>query len=437
MMNILVRNAAFIALLAICCSMAQAVDVEGPRIAAPINHVQKVVTGELFACALKQVSGTRGSVSCWGFDDEGTLGRGYIDTFGYVSTYAVRVSGLDDIIDITAGVGHVCALERAGSVKCWGHNELGQLGNGDDALSSRSSPTLVFNDISSVTSIEAGAYHTCAIAGVSAEVYCWGLNVEGQLGQPTSSTIVNVPVNVLSAGSALYGAEEIAAGGYHTCARFADGSVQCWGDNTHGQLGNGTFVGGSSPVRANAFGESPSFMATQLAAGTAHTCALTTGNGELCWGDNTEGELGIGIIGGAKPSPTAISVLPLDDVKKIAAGYYASCAILYDHAVVSGKTYCWGTNDFGQLGNGTKTKSPIPVVVTFAGRLPRSVTSVALSDGGTTSSKYGCAVVYPGNVQCWGSNSGGELGDGTLDSTTVPMNFVVEDDLIFRDGFNH
>ncbi len=297
---------------------------------------------------------------------------------------------------IAAGGDRSCAVDSAGAAYCWGDNPGGSLGNGGPILRLAPIPVVGLSSGVAAVATNAAAYHTCAITQAGA-AYCWGDGVAGQLGNGSfASSTVPVLVTGLSSGTSA-----MALGNFHTCAVTQAGAVYCWGDNFWGQLGDGTTTtrtlmravsGLASGVRA-------------IAAGTGHTCALTTAGAVLCWGKNDFGQLGNGTtVNASVPVPVAGLA---SGVSAIAAGFDHTCALRTGGAVL-----CWGRNDFGQLGDGTTTNSPIPSPVT--GLAPGIV---GISTGGF----HSCAVTQGGGAVCWGDGLSGQLGDGAYESSPTPV----------------
>jgi hypothetical protein len=307
---------------------------------------------------------------------------------------------------ITAGVGHTCALTTGGGVQCWGYNGEGELGNG--TTTSSSTPVQVTGLSSGVQAITAGAYHTCALTAGGA-VKCWGDNYYGQLGDGTT-TNASTPVQVVGLTS---GVTAITSGagyppeiwdGFHSCALTAGGAVKCWGDNTFGQLGDGTTTNASTPVQVVGLTSG----AQAITVGVSHSCALTTGGAVQCWGFNSAGDLGNGTNAMAT---TPVQVTGLSSgVQGVDAGGHHACAV-----TTGGAVQCWGDNYFGQLGNGTTTESLTPVQVTG---LTSGVQAVAAG------SWHSCALTTGGAVQCWGNNYDGQLGTGTTTNSSTPVQVV-------------
>ncbi|MGD0906039.1 MAG: RCC1 repeat-containing protein [Candidatus Acidiferrales bacterium] len=310
---------------------------------------------------------------------------------------------------VAAGQAHSCVVTSAGGVLCWGANEYGQLGDANTLNSN--TPVNVTGLSSGVAAISAGYEHTCALTTAGA-VWCWGYNATGQLGNGTL-TQSSIPVQVLdSSGTApLSGAVAISAGQYHTCAVTSAGAALCWGDNTVGELGNGTYTGTSIPVPVSGL----SLGAVAIAAGSHFTCAVTTTGAALCWGEGDSGQLGNGY---ATNSATPAAVLdptgsaPISGVVAISAGFEHTCAL-----TSGGSAFCWGTDGTNQPGSGTLSQSNIPVqVLNPAGTAP--ISGVAAISAGQF---HTCAVTSGGEPFCWGDNAEGELGDGSTSSVTIAL----------------
>ncbi|MBI3960814.1 MAG: RCC1 repeat-containing protein, partial [Chloroflexi bacterium] len=264
---------------------------------------------------------------------------------------------LSDIVQVAAGGQHTCALTTGGGVKCWGYNSSGQLGDG--STTDRSYPVDVVGLGSGVAAIATGGSHTCALT-IGGGVKCWGDNYSGQLGDGTSGylTSKSSPVDVVGLSAGVAG---IAAGGRGTCALITGGGVKCWGENGYGQLGDGSTTNRSAPVDVTGLGSG----ATVVAVGGTHTCAITTTGEVKCWGWNFGGQLGDGSTQD-RSSPADVSGLG-SGVIVIATGDSHTCAL-----TGAGGAKCWGSNNSGQLGDGTagsdaKKTTPVDVVGLDAG----------------------------------------------------------------------
>jgi alpha-tubulin suppressor-like RCC1 family protein len=344
------------------------------------SGVTAISAGHSHTCAL--LAG--GGVQCWGLNGAGQLGRS--TTYSYSATPGA-VSGLgNSAAAVAAGRLHTCALLAGGGVQCWGDNNLGQLGNGtnDNSLA----PVDVIGLGGPVTAITAGWAHNCALAGGG--ILCWGDNTSGQLGNGTTGWGSNVPVTVSGLAS---GAAAVSAAGVHACALTSGGGAKCWGNNYYGQLGDGTNSDRSSPVDVSGLDSGLS----AIAAGGAHTCALTSSGAARCWGLNTRGQLGNQSY---TDSNTPVNVSSLAGAAAISAGGLHSCALLD-----SGSARCWGSNYVGQLGGVTDFKRNLPIDV--AG-LPASLAQIEAGNNFT------CARTTAGGVKCWGNNYYYQLGDGSV-----------------------
>jgi alpha-tubulin suppressor-like RCC1 family protein len=277
-------------------------------------------------------------------------------------------------------------------VRCWGDNSTGQLGNGTTTASLV--PVSVTGLGSGVAAIAAGDNQSCALT-TSGGVKCWGNNVNGQLGNGTT-TQSNVPVDVTGLTS---GVITLGAGDNHTCAALGTGGVKCWGWGSSGQLGHNAITSSSTPVDVQ--GLPAGTTATALTGGYRHTCAVLSDGSARCWGRNNEGQLGnsSNTTGRVAVTPTGLT----NGITAIVAGGAHTCA------VQTGTVRCFGFNNAGQLGNNTTTQSNSPVTATGL----TNITAVAA--GGS----HSCALSATGAVSCWGLNQDGELGIGLGDVNNV------------------
>ncbi|MGC9347776.1 MAG: hypothetical protein ACP5JG_06530 [Anaerolineae bacterium] len=343
------------------------------------NAITALSTGAFHNCAITD----QGGVQCWGLNWAGQLGDGTTDD----RSTPVGVEGLSTgISSLDLGSTHSCALTIQGGVKCWGGNEFGKLGDG--TTEDRHTPVDVVGLTSGVTSVTAGSSHSCAVTD-SGSAKCWGGNEYGQLGDGTAETR-HTPVDVqgLSAG-----VRDVAAGYYHSCALTTGGDVKCWGRNDYGQLGNGTTENSTTPV--NVTGLNTGVVA--IITGYFHTCALTEQGAVKCWGFNDDGQLGDGTT---VDRDVPVSVVGLSsDASWVATTAFHTCAV-----EGSGGAKCWGWNPIGALGDGTTEYRTEPVGV-------QDLSSGVLSV--TPGWQHTCALTEQGAAKCWGSNNYGQLGDGT------------------------
>jgi alpha-tubulin suppressor-like RCC1 family protein len=302
--------------------------------------VKAISTGQYHTCVITATNG----IKCWGDNSNGQLGDGTYNN----SPNPVEVVGFDDegenAIAISAGDDHTCALTSGGGVKCWGNDGFGQLGDGDVTVMSSSTPADVDGLASGVGAISAGGNHTCALTS-GGGIKCWGNNEIGQLGFVTTEICGYSPCS--SAPNFVDGftdeeenAIDISAGTYHTCAITSTNAIKCWGYNEYGQLGNGTYNNSSSPVTVAGFSDDGAVVS----AGYQHTCAVTASGSIKCWGYNSDGQLGEGTTYYSRITP--VDVLGLTSgVKTVSAGTGHTCAV-----TEAGGLKCWGGNERGQLG---------------------------------------------------------------------------------------
>lgn len=262
-------------------------------------------------------------IYCWGDDSEGQIGNGSKGGGAQPNLATVAQVRFDSI---TVGGHHACALSTTKQVYCWGDDGAGQLG--DDRKVNSTTPIPIASSLA-FSSITAGDNHTCGIAG--GQVYCWGDNAQGQLGIGTVGDSSDVPVAVASNASFV----AITAGAKHTCALTTSGTAMCWGSDLAGQAGPGS-AGQIAAAPATVGGET----FTRISAGKSHTCALTSTGSAFCWGSDAMGQAG----GTASSSAAAVSGGLT--FRSITAGDNHTCGLSSD-----GETYCWGSNIYGTLGN--------------------------------------------------------------------------------------
>ncbi len=310
------------------------------------------------------------------------------------------------IISLDAGATHSCAIISDGTVRCWGRNQYGQLGNGTtvDSLSPVATTALT-----GARSISSGLEFTCATL-VDGLVKCWGRNSHGQLGN-NSTVDAQAPSQV----SGITNASKVSVANYHACAVTTAGEVRCWGNNTYGQLGNGNTTNSLIPVTVTGISN-----ISNISVGLWHSCANTTTGMVYCWGSNADGKLG---NGNTIHSSTPVQVSSLNSATWISLGQNHSCALRND-----GKVFCWGGNDFGQLGVGNLTSQFTPTEV--------------IGVSGSTQVEAGeihtCAIVSGVGAKCWGYNNYAQLGNGTYTNSSTPVSVTNGSDFrMISGGGNH
>jgi prepilin-type N-terminal cleavage/methylation domain-containing protein len=283
-----------------------------------------------------------GTVRCVGWNAFGQLGNGTTNT----SYTPVTVSGLTNIVHISTKGNHVCAVDSNyvdSTARCWGANASGQLGDG--TTTNRSTPVGA-SGLTSTGDVAAGSLFTC-IRNLYGWARCWGNNASGQLGDGTN-TSRTTPGNLISSAPNI---KQLEAGQDFVCGLITDGTIKCWGNNTPGQLGNGTNTNSNTPVTVSGIS-----TAVQIGVGSNHACAVLSDSTVRCWGSNSWGQLG---DGSTVNRNTPVTVSGLTNVARITLGDVHTCAHMRD-----GTARCWGYNGYGQLGDGTTTNRLSPVTVT-------------------------------------------------------------------------
>ena len=340
----------------------------------------------------------------WGLNDSGQLGNG--TTTKSSTPVQVSLPGGDQPTAIAAGNAHSLALLPDGSILAWGNNGQGQLGNG----STTNSTTPVQVNLPSgalATDVAAGFDHSLAVTA-DGRVFAWGNNSNGQLGNGQSGGISSTPVQVnLPSGAE---AVAVAGGAAFSLALTSDNRVFAWGNNSSGQLGNGTTGGiSSTPVQVNLPADA---LPVAIAAGSGHGLVVTADGRVFAWGSNSSGQLGNGTTGGSSSTPVQVNLPAGAEAVAAAGGNAYSLALMAD-----GRVFAWGENGLGQLGNGTTTSSNTPVQV----NLPAGTQAVGIAAG----ANHALALTPTGGILAWGDNDEGQLGDGTTTNRLTPVPVIL------------
>ncbi len=357
-------------------------------------------------------------------------------------TALTGATGAFSIAGVPAALGNLRAQATAtvsGQARTGQSAEAAPVGGGVTELGAVNLRKILF------TSLSAGGSHVCGVTTTGA-AYCWGRGSVGQLGNGLVNTSSSRPVAVLGG---LTFASISAGGSEHTCGVTTTGAAYCWGSNAFGQFGNGTTTGSATPVLV-----SGGLSWASVSAGGNFSCGLTTGGAAYCWGDNSSGRLGNGSFASSStPAPVAgglswssVSAGPFGHACGVTSGAgaaycwgsimasniplaiaggltFASASAGFDQAcglTTAQSAFCWGSNSAGQLGNGTTTGGLNPVAV--SGGLAFAAVSAGSPSGfvgGTFS--HSCGVTTGGAGYCWGDNALGELGNGTSTRSTVPV----------------
>lgn len=348
----------------------------------PVSLV-KVEAGDNFSCGIDDTD----SLYCWGNGRFGRLGDGSTIEHSNTDPYTpVPANGFDpnSVKDFSVGHQTVCAIQNSGKLYCWGNGKYGQLGHGvlensGDPVPVNPGPDTTPLDVDNIKQVSVGLFHVCAI-DASDKLFCWGEEFDGRLGFKAGSVddincgddagftpCEDEPRAVIS-GSSFFDPDDVqyvSAGGLHTCAINNSNQIFCWGAGSMGQLGDGNNTASNTPVYINML-DFELNQASTIASGYEHTCSIDIGGKMLCWGSNQEGQLGDG-TNFAKPFPsfpsTGEGLLQLDVVGiSVSVSRGTTCA-----SDSSGKLYCWGEGTSGQLGNGTSGLVDEPVLIDLSG----------------------------------------------------------------------
>jgi alpha-tubulin suppressor-like RCC1 family protein len=333
---------------------------------SPDTFQSRLSGGKIFSC----IRHPSGSIKCWGGNASGQLGDGS----GVNQSLPVDVKDITNAIQVS-GIGyHSCALLADGRVKCWGANGSGECGDGttNDVLT-----PVDFVSMPNIIQVAAGASFTCVLQS-SGQVHCLGF------GNLSLSQVQGLPSDIISVSAGDNGAD------HNACALSLSGEVWCWS-------------GASSPIA-----QKISYLdhVVQIAIGSGHHCALINDGSIKCWGVNYSGQLGDGTFNDSLD--LAVAVSGIKNARQVSLFGDATCALLAD-----GTIRCWGSNQTGQLGDGTNDNSNVPI--SPAGLDGESFIQVSQHH------YHVCALQSSGKTYCWGNGTYGELGDGLSTSSNLPV----------------
>lgn len=355
-----------------------------------VDNITSVTVGYWGSVALTDPASSGDVPSIWGFVAGVSAGSQVPTAGGPLTPQSASV--LQGASKVAIGLDHVCGI-FAGQVRCFGKNGSGQLGNGTTSSALTSAPGTPVAGVSEAVSIAAGGSFSCASTRAGS-VYCWGLNNEGQLGDGTQTNRTTPVVSSISGATAVY------AGERHACAAQRSGSAMCWGYNGFGQLGLNDTTRRLVPTNVAIPGSEP---VADMALGANFSCERGVNGVVRCWGNNAAGQLGTGTTTQSLV-PALVSPPSGLDALEITAGADTACALSS-----AGAVSCWGANSYGTLGNEGRSNRTTPGLVVG---LPAAVDHL-----GIMQSSYGataCAFVLGGDAWCWGRNDYGQVGDGTL-----------------------
>ena len=326
-----------------------------------------------------------GTIQCWGEDFSGQIGHGG-NSGWHTTPYPVAMPAGKTAIQVSNGGHHTCAIMDDHSLYCWGENSEGIVGTGQRGNDHTTPYPIDLPAGRTAVAVSTGWKNSCVILDDGTGM-CWGLNTVGQIGDgtttnrdeptpitilPTSSTLAAIAIGGGGGTGATNGSES----GTTTCALLNNGSVACWGKNDVGQFGDGTTISSTSPKYALL---PPGRTAISIDVGRFHACSILDDNSSVCWGNNTDGQIGDGTTI-TRLTPTYVD-FPNGHFSTISTGQYHTCGVASNASV-----HCWGKHEDGALGLGTSDgvniqDSDIPAYVELGDINPNSTVLASASLG--------------------------------------------------------
>ncbi len=413
--------------------------------------MKQIVGGSAHTCAISNA----GNAYCWGDGLQGKLGNNTSTGTQYTPVKVLKgaaaasdtdATNLINIKQISANLGHTCAVSNAGNTYCWGYAGDGQLGD-NQIVTNRLVPVKVMAGVAAGTTdadgasattnflinakqIVAGQVSSCAISNAG-KTYCWGTASLGILGDNQTVTNRLTAVYVLQVTPEF---KQIAIAQAHTCAISNAGRAYCWGGAVNGALGdNQTTVDRLTPVKVLAGAATGSdtdgtylINIIQIATGGNNTCAISNAGNAYCWGADNNDQLGNGATTGTQTTPVKVLAgaatgsdtdgTYLINIKQISIHNDGVCALSY-----SGNTYCWGYGLSGQIGDNQIASNRNTPVKVLKGEAIGSDTDGTYLINIKQIATGTCAISYAGNIYCWGGGNNGRLGNGNTTAQSTPV----------------
>nr|MBP9706659.1 hypothetical protein [Oligoflexales bacterium] len=395
-----------------------------PQYAVNVPASEKFIAltaGSLHSCGLNQ----DGKIFCWGSNSHGQIGNNGVGV-GNDQETALQIS-LGEApsayyLQVKAAGQHSCALHINGKVYCWGRGDSGEIGDGGTTLNNTSPVETNLPGGELFINLAVGQYQNCAMSNNSQKFYCWGRDSDGEVGDGTpddGNNILEDPIAVDLSVSPNSKMIQAAGSRYATCSLSAAGQIFCFGNDAQGAVGDGAGDSGVVKSAVAVVPETAGKRFSEISAGLDHFCALSSDAKIWCWGDNSKNQ-------GGKDVGTEADVFQPklgDDqtnllFKKVASGGLTSCGIAHN-----GSLYCFGSDDFGQRGDAgiadAASESPVAVDVSS---LATSSAFVQMASGRS----HLCALSGAGHVYCWGSDDSGQIGNGSSQDGDQDTPMMVE-----------
>ncbi len=371
-------------------------DIENPFANAQ-NCNKPLAAGQRIACAINE----EGTPYCWGDNTQGSFGTGAtIASNAPIQAFGGGTDWVSFSTNISNGIaGHTCGVRTSGALYCAGNNSSGQLGTGTTTPS-----TVPIQESSALTNwkeVDVGDAHTCAMK-IDGRLFCWGSNTSGQIGSSVAASPQLSPIEVAGTFTDW---TDFTVGAAHSCGIRNNGEAYCWGENGSNQLGDGTTNDSSIPVLVGGGGSNW----VKIDSSNEHTCGITQSAQAYCWGRGTFGRLGNNLTANAA-TPDIVQG-GYTDWTDISAGYSATCGLR------SGHLWCWGNRADYVIPDGGATSGTQMTPVEETGLFDDWV-------GISLEWENACAIrTGTGKFYCWGANDFGQIGNGT---TATPATTPVE-----------
>lgn len=362
-------------------------------------------TGNSLSCGIAST----GVVYCWGTGSSGQIGNGASISVN-TPTAVTMPNDVESFTSVSSNNNFSCAIADNGKIYCWGVGTNGKIGNGDIINVNVPTSVTMPAGVESFSSVSTNSSFSCAIAD-NGKVYCWGSGKNGQIGNGTNVSGVNVPTSVtMPAGVASF--SSISTNSNFSCAIADNGKVYCWGLGTNGRIGNGSASSVKVPTVVTMPAGVESF--SSISTNSNFSCAIADNGKVYCWGVGNSGQIGNGANASTVSVPTAVTMpAEVTSFSSVSTNANFSCAITN-----TGKVYCWGTGSSGQIGNGASANVNVPTAIT----LPSGVESFSSV---STNSNFSCAIANTNTVYCWGDGKSGQIGNGGTSNINIPTSVTI------------